>query len=89
MKRFLRFCFAFVFVLLVFNISKQRSYIESLGDPLSISDIEALANGEEGNSKDCSGGSCTSTDKSGFKCSACCPQGKIPRCDSYECYCGI
>jgi len=56
---------------------------------LAMKNIEALADGETGgnNTKDCPGGYCDYTDSFGNKCTACCPTGKDPKCNSFGCEC--
>lgn len=41
----------------------------------------------ENNATNCPGGSCSYTDSVGGTCSACCPTGKNPNCDSWGCTC--
>ena len=58
---------------------------------LALSNIEILAQSEGGskcNTGDCPGGCCDWTSGStGDKCSACCPVGKDPTCNSSGCNC--
>ena len=54
---------------------------------VSLTNIEALAEIESGNTKDCPGGSCSFSDAFGNVCTACCPEGKNPRCDTFGCTC--
>jgi hypothetical protein len=53
----------------------------------SLANIEALANEEGGNAKDCPGGYCSMSTSLGDSCEACCPSGKNPQCSMYECSC--
>ena len=59
---------------------------------LALTNIEILAQSEGGggggcNTQDCPGGCCARTDVFGNNCSACCPSGKDPSCDSFGCRC--
>ena len=53
---------------------------------LALANVEALADGEI-NPSNCPGGYCNWSDSWGNKCSACCPTGKDPICNSYGCEC--
>jgi hypothetical protein len=53
---------------------------------LSVANLEALAQ-ESGNTRDCPGGSCSYSNPYSGNCTACCPSGKNPRCDSFGCTC--
>lgn len=73
-----------VFIAVGVNIKQDKN---TLMMNLTLSNIEALATPEGGNAKDCPGGSCSYTDSWGNKCTACCPDGKDPRCTSSGCEC--
>ena len=53
---------------------------------VSLADISVMAQAD-GESGDCPGGSCTFTFANGDKCTACCPEGKDPRCTVHGCEC--
>jgi hypothetical protein len=53
---------------------------------LMLANVEALAYRESGSIKDCPGGSCSYSDAF-LNCTACCPQGKNPKCSSWGCTC--
>ena len=58
---------------------------------LALSNLEILAQSESGgdcNVQNCPGGCCDFTSGStGDRCSACCPEGKNPTCNSSGCNC--
>ena len=70
-------------IVLGVNIKMNGSNVSLLD--ISLSNIEILAKGEGGG--DCPGGSCSYTDAFGSSCSACCPNGKDPECNSLGCRC--
>ena len=55
------------------------------GDPSDEDDSSSLV---EDDGKDCAGGSCSCTAKSGGAAEACCPAGKTPKCTCDPCCCG-
>jgi hypothetical protein len=65
------------------NVSLGDNPKNALTD-LQLANVEALAT-EEGDS--CSGGNCSWQDSFGNQCSACCPTGKNPMCNSMGCAC--
>jgi hypothetical protein len=64
------------------NISSERDKLSEI----SLANVEALAQ-EGGNARDCPGGYCSWRDSWGNSCTACCPGGKNPACNSYSCSC--
>ena len=70
-------------IVLGVNINMNDSNVNLLD--ISLSNIEILAKGEGGG--DCPGGSCEYTSWTGYSCSACCPEGKNPECNTFGCSC--
>jgi hypothetical protein len=64
------------------NVALSKKSETKFSD-VSLANVEALANDE----CDCPGGSCTWRSNYGDSCSACCPVGKNPKCNSFGCVC--
>jgi hypothetical protein len=74
----------FIAVVVVMNVNLGLKSNKLSG--VSLTNVEALA--EEGNSaQNCPGGYCSYSNSFGESCSACCPPGKNPKCNSSGCGC--
>ena len=85
----------FAFVLLTsafvvsvnFNLNKDNFILPDL----ALRNLEILAQSEDGGGgctiRNCPGGCCGHSDIFGNNCSACCPDGKDPTCNSFGCSC--
>lgn len=81
-------------VMLIFNIMVSLEFEkDKLLPSLTLIELgnRAYAQGEGGGGNNCPGGSCTHTHyfngQIQWECSACCPFGKSPRCDTGGCQC--
>ena len=90
MKKAVLFRLLFGFIVVVvatISINEVQSEKYLTFSDLDLENINALANGEGGNTKDCPGGYCSRTNSVGEFCEACCPAAKNPSCDSFGCSC--
>lgn len=83
-----RLLFAFIVVATAtISINEVQSKKKLPLSDLALENLEALASGEGGNTKDCPGGYCSRKNTAGEFCEACCPEGKDPECDTFSCRC--
>lgn len=88
MKRktlFASFVFTVIVMCTFVGMNKFQNGKSLVYSDLTMSNIEALAAGE--NAKDCPGGYCSRTNSVGEFCEACCPADKDPVCDTFGCKC--